>query len=135
MRAEESNDNVIFHNRVNDTGIPSGIASEYCWIIPKTIWSTVTCLTGSLRRHLHPIVGFTGIVLTEGATRNVITGNRVFNQFGVGILLDQDATQNVILGNRAENNKPWDAQNDNTGCDANIWRANQFNRVNQSCIR
>jgi parallel beta-helix repeat protein len=135
IRAEESNGNVIFRNRLKDNGIPSGIG------IGILLDRSENNLVHSNLVDREPVTtppaesGFRGIVVSQGATQNVITANRVFIQFGVGILLDQNATQNVILGNRAKNNNPWDAQDDNTGCDANIWRANQFNRVNQSCIR
>jgi parallel beta-helix repeat protein len=135
VRAEESNGNVIFRNRVNDTGIPSGIGIGILLDRSENNLVHSNLVDREPAPAPPPDLGFRGIVVSEGATRNVITGNRVFNQFGVGILLVQDATGNVILGNRAKNNTPWDAQDDNTRCDLNIWRANQFDRVNQSCIR
>jgi len=132
VRVEESNGNVIIGNKVKETGSIGGNGIGI-WLSASS--ENLIALNLVDRQPIH---GFDhrGIAVDGGATRNVIVGNVVLNQQpGFGIKLFQGANGNLILGNRAMGNTPWDAQDDNTRCDANIWTANQFGTVNQSCIR
>jgi parallel beta-helix repeat protein len=77
---------------------------------------------------------FSGIAL-DSASQNVLRGNFVAHQPGGGIVLASTTTENRIIENTAVDNAPFDAEDDNPNCGTNVWRANQFDTVSQTCVR
>jgi parallel beta-helix repeat protein len=131
VRLRQSNGNAVTGNLVEETATPAGFgvailvsASSDNALVANTVDRAPTAAGP----------GYTGIALSEGATGTVIRGNSVFHHNFNGIVLFSGATQNVIEGNRALDNTPFDGADQNAGCDANVWRGNRFDTVNQSCV-
>jgi parallel beta-helix repeat protein len=130
VRAQDSTGNVILNNVVNETGASSGFGTA---ILLSS--STGNVIQGNLiDRQPSTTSPFRSIFLFDSA-HNVVRANTVQNQNGGGIILFQGALDNLIQTNQAANNTPWDLVDDNSNCDANTWKANQFGTANQSCIR
>ena len=131
LRLRQSNGNTVRGNLVEETATPAGFgmaiqvaASSDNALVANTVDRAPTA-TGP---------GYTGIGLSEGATGTMIRGNGVFHHNLNGIVLFSGATENIIEGNRALDNTPFDAADQNAGCDANVWRGNRFDAVNQPCV-
>jgi parallel beta-helix repeat protein len=70
-----------------------------------------------------------------GESNDTLVDNNAISNVGPGIQLDTDATGNHIHKNRALDNGSFDLEDDNPGCDANIWRNNIFGVANNpGCI-
>jgi parallel beta-helix repeat protein len=128
----ESSRNRIDRNVVTDTA-------------PNTEFGTAIVLIHSVENAVRansvsrslpdPFSAHTGIHLGEGARRNVVRDNQVFGHSDNGIELAAGATENEVRGNHALENTPFDAADENAGCDGNTWKGNQFGTVNQPvCI-
>jgi parallel beta-helix repeat protein len=77
----------------------------------------------------------TGIHLVGRSRRNVVRDNDVLRHGNSGILLSSGAMENQVRANTALDNTPFDAADENPGCDENVWKGNQFGTVNQpACI-
>jgi len=70
-------------------------------------------------------VGAPGIILASGVQNNVVTGNTA-NGNVTGIDIERNASSNTIKGNIAHGNSSADMQDANPACDANTWKANNF---------
>ena len=116
---------------MNETGDPlAGFATAILLSC-----STFNLIQGNLvDRQPAPSSHFNGIALDDSA-RNTIRANTVLHQPAGGIVLFLGAVENRIHANRAADNTPWDAEDDNPSCDANVWKANEFGTTNQGCIR
>ena len=74
-----------------------------------------------------------GILIDAGSTGNDVRGN-VATGTKSGIDVSQGSIGNTIIGNSAQQNSFFDLEDDNTGCDNNLWRGNDFGTASQSCI-
>jgi hypothetical protein len=89
-----------------------------------------------------------------GVGGNTIVANVANNNVLTGILLNEGVTDHVVSGNKAHGNgrdkaliaqlnaqDPYvvwvaaDAADNNYRCDANVWSGNQFGTANQQCVR
>jgi parallel beta-helix repeat protein len=61
----------------------------------------------------------------DDANQNTIRNNTVNYNF-TGILVEQNCTGNTLQGNTAQTNINSDLEDDNPGCDSNIWANNKF---------
>lgn len=89
-------------------------------------WAASTTVLGNA------IVGAM-VGITVDSDRNLIVANEARDNEGDGIRLAAGAESNVVLGNQAGGNGGFDLFDENPGCDANLWVANQFDDVNQAC--
>jgi parallel beta-helix repeat protein len=76
-----------------------------------------------------------GGILLDGASRhNLIKANTANDGIFVGIGIGRGATENTVIRNTALGNALFDLFDGNPGCDANLWRENEFATANQPCI-
>ena len=130
VRSENSHRNFIVSNVIDESGTPAGIGVGI--LLSSSAGNIVQ--GNHLDRVPAPNMHYRGIVLMDNAMYNILRSNTVRNHPGSGIVLSETATRNLILANHAFQNTPWDAEDDNPDCDANIWKANRFGTANQSCI-
>jgi parallel beta-helix repeat protein len=132
VRLQDSGRNAITANVVNDTATPAGIGIGI--LVSDSAHNVVQA--NRIDRAPAPGTDYIGVLLFGSATGNAVRANRVFHHTRNGIFVFTGATGNVLEGNRAFDNTPFDAADDNPGCDANTWRGNQFGLVSQpACIR
>ncbi|MBV9573773.1 MAG: hypothetical protein JOY93_06935 [Acidobacteriales bacterium] len=68
-------------------------------------------------------------------------GNAIYYYYGnlqgeeYGIALEKGSEQNTIVDNYSVGNTIYDMFDGNPKCDSNIWRLNQFQTANRSCIQ
>jgi parallel beta-helix repeat protein len=74
-----------------------------------------------------------GVAVGDGGTSsNTVQGNITTLNI-LGIWVGHGASSNTIQGNTALNNRDWDLEDQNPGCDANTWSGNTFGKANQPC--
>jgi parallel beta-helix repeat protein len=75
-----------------------------------------------------------GGIFVEGSNNDIHanTTNDNFSSNGIWVFL---GSGNNITGNTAQNNVPFDLDDDNPNCGTNKWEGNKFNTANQSCIQ
>lgn len=72
----------------------------------------------------------TGILVSEGVTDHVLTGNKAHgNGFDKTLIAQLNAQTPYVLWVAA------DAADNNYRCDANVWSRNEFGTVNQRCVK
>ena len=76
-----------------------------------------------------------GIGIDLHSSGNDVRGNVTTDNSEFGIVADSGATGNMIIGNYAHGNTSDDLVDFNPSCDSNVWRGNDFETANQSCIR
>jgi hypothetical protein len=75
-----------------------------------------------------------GGIFVEGNNNDIHanTTNDNFSSNGIWVFL---GSGNNITGNTAENNVPYDLDDNNPNCGTNKWEGNKFNTANQPCIQ
>jgi parallel beta-helix repeat protein len=76
-----------------------------------------------------------GIIVSASSRNNHIISCDASSNSGVGILVSSGSSKNVFGYNHAISNGNIDAEDDNSGCDSNIWFADNFDTVSQNCIQ
>ena len=66
-----------------------------------------------------------------GSPGNTIVENHVFRNAGGGVVVRLGSTGNYIAQNTARDNVPFDIEDDNPNCDANVYENNNFATTNQ----
>ena len=75
-----------------------------------------------------------GGILVTGSNNDIHANTTDNNTAGDGIDVTLGALGNNITGNTAENNHPFDLEDDNPNCGTNKWEGNRFGVANQTCI-
>jgi parallel beta-helix repeat protein len=76
-----------------------------------------------------------GGIFVQGSNNDIHANTTDNNSAGDGIDVIVGALGNNITGNTAENNHPFDMDDDNPNCGTNKWEGNRFGMANQSCIQ
>jgi parallel beta-helix repeat protein len=133
IRLMGSDDNVIAANLLAETGTQAGFGTAISLESSVENWLQANWI--DREPPPGPTVGFIGIHLFTGALRSLVRGNSVFDHTAGGIVVVLGATENRLQSNEAFDNTPWDAEDENPDCDANLWRTNRFGVVSQpACI-
>jgi parallel beta-helix repeat protein len=75
-----------------------------------------------------------GFDVFDGTVGTLFRANQALGNTGPGLRLAIGATGNRVQNSKALGNGGFDLQDNNPGCDANLWSNNTFGTANQGCI-